>query len=409
MKEQQARGALSGIKVMDFTRAMAGPFGTMLLGDLGADVMKIEPPGGDETRKWAPPYMNGVSSYFLSANRNKKSLCLDLKGEGAGEIVSAIAREADVVVENFRPGTAEKLGIGYEELRSVNPGLIYCSISGFGQSGPGKLKPGFDLTVLASSGLMSVTGEEGRPPVKFGVPVTDITAGMFAVISILGALYHRQLTGEGQYIDMSMLDASMLTLTHQATGFFATGINPGPMGSAHASIAPYQVYATSDGYISVAAGSERIWKMLCNALGLEGLMDDPLLSDNARRVENRKYLNSRLEPKFASLSTDDALSILQEGGVPVSRVNRISDLENDPQVKHRNMISEFTHPVYGSGKQLGTPFKMDRTPGSLRMPPPLLGEHTEEILDSVGYSKEAISSLIGKGTVTSLGGKDTGK
>lgn len=402
------KGPLEGIRVLDFTRAMSGPFCTMLLGDLGADVIKVEPESGDDTRVWAPPEVSGMSTYFMSANRNKKSVALDLRKEKCAEIVRRLAARSDVVVENFRPGIADRLGVGYATLSSHNSRIVYCSISGFGQTGPYRERPGFDLTVLAVSGLMSLTGEEGRPPVKFGVPITDITAGLFAAVAILSALYSRSVSGRGQYIDMSMLDANMLTLTHQATSYFATGRNPDRLGSAHPSIAPYQVYATSDGYVSVAVGSEKLWRAFCAAMGMEQIAEDPDLRTNPLRVRNRKLLNSRLEPAFVALKTSDAVRRLEDAGIPAAAINRMSDLVDDPQVKARGMIGKTSHPVYGSTKSIGSPFALSETPGTVRLAAPLLGEHTVQLLESLGFTGGEIEGLIADRTVFARGkGSDT--
>lgn len=390
-------GPLKGIRILDFTRAMSGPFGTMLLGDLGADVIKIEPPGGDDTRSWSPPEVNGISSYFLSANRNKRSICIDLKKKGSEEIMRDLMKRADVVVENFRPGTADRLGIGYAQTKNLNDSLIYCSISGYGQTGPYRNQPGFDLTILARSGLMSVTGEPGRAPVKFGIPITDITTGMFSAISIISALFNRKSTGKGQYIDMSMMDSSMLLLTHQATGFFATGSDPGPMGSAHSSIAPYQVYKTGNGFVSVAVGSDKLWHAFCIAMGIPEMINDPRFCNNEKRVENRDYLNERIGMAMESLSTEEVIKALDNAGVPASPINRMSDLVNDPQVRERGMFQEVVHPEYGRTVGLGNIFRMSDTPGSVRMPPPTLGEHTTEIMKELGLEDRDITDLMKKG------------
>ncbi len=387
-------GPLDGITVLDFSRAMAGPFCTMLLGDLGADVIKVEPEKGDDTRAWAPPEMSGISSYFMSTNRNKKSIALDLRKGETGEVIRRLAKRSDVVIENFRPGVADKLGVGHSALSGYNSRLIYCSISGFGQTGPYRERSGFDLTVLAMSGLMSLTGEEGRPPVKFGVPITDIISGLFAAVSVTSALYSRQKDGRGQYIDMSMLDANMLTLTHQATAYFASGENPSRLGSAHPSIAPYQVYETSDGYVSVAVGSEKLWKEFCEGMGMKDLMEDARLRTNPLRVRNRLHLNSKLEPAFARLTTSEAMSKLERAGVPAAPINRISDVVADPQVMARNMIVDIAHPVYGKVRSIGSPFSHSGKPGGIRLAPPLLGEHTRQLLGELGFTGKEISGMI---------------
>ncbi len=404
-QREEKSGPLSDIRVLDFSRAMSGPFCTMLLGDLGADVIKVESEEGDDTRAWAPPEINGMSTYFMSANRNKRSISMDLRKGASAEVVKRIAENADIVVENFRPGVAKKLGVDYDSLSKHNERMIYCSISGFGQDGPYRERPGFDLTVLALSGLMSLTGEEGRPPVKFGVPITDMISGLFAAIALLSALYRRGENGKGQYIDMSMLDANMLTLTHQATSYFATGNNPKRLGSAHASIAPYQVYSTSDGYVSVAVGSEKLWKDFCMAMTLEELLNDPLLLTNPMRVRNRNHMNTMLEPAFSSMSTAQAVERLAAAGIPVAPINSVSQALADPQVMLRGMVTELSHPSYGSVKSLGTPFKLSRTPGSVRLAAPVLGEHTLEILRWLDFSEEQIGKMLGEKSVFAPGRK----
>jgi crotonobetainyl-CoA:carnitine CoA-transferase CaiB-like acyl-CoA transferase len=397
--ERRSEGSLDGITVLDFSRAMSGPFCTMILGDLGADVIKVESEKGDETRAWRPPEVQGISSYFISVNRNKRSLALDLRKEESREIVTRLIMESDVIVENFRPGVAERLAIDYESAREINDKIVYCSISGYGRTGPYSARPGFDLTILASSGLMSITGEPGRAPVKFGVPITDITSGLFASSAILSALFHRERTGKGQYIDMSMLDCNLLTLTHQAAAYFATGKNPERLGSAHSSIAPYQVFRTADSYIAVAVGSEKLWTAFCSAIGSPGLAQDPMLKSNSDRVRNRDYMLGRIEAVFSSRATAELLSALESAGVPAARINSVGEALNNEHVAERGMVTEMTHPAYGKVKTVGSPFNMSRTPGVVRSPPPLLGEHGRVILSGVGYSDAEIERLLANGVV----------
>ena len=392
-------GPLKGLRVLDFTRAMAGPFATLVLGDLGADIIKIEPLTGDETRGWRPPEINGVSAYFLSVNRNKRSIAINLKHPESRKIIERLVKTADVVIENFRPGTARKLGIDYDTLRKINDRIIYCSISGYGQDGPYRDKPGYDLTVMAMSGLMSITGEPGRPPVKFGVPITDITTGMFAAIAILAALHYRSVTGEGQYIDMSMLDSQLLILSHQAFNYFATGRDPKRLGSAHPSIAPYQVFETMDGYIAVGVGSEKLWSIFTRVIGREDLEKDPRFETNDLRVKNREELVKELTKTFKTKTTEEWYRLLDQAGIPAAPVKKVSEILNDPHVLYRKMVIEIEHPVYGRIKSLGTPFKMSKTPGEIRIPPPLLGEHTNEILKELGFSDSEISELRESGVV----------
>lgn len=388
---------LEGIRVLDLTQAMAGPMATMLLGDLGADIIKIEPPAGDQTRKWAPPFINGISSYFLSVNRNKQSLALNLKTPEGLEILKRLVKDADVLIENFRPGTMAKLGLPYEAAREINPDILYCSLSGYGQTGPQKDWPGYDLTVLAGSGLLSLNGEEGRSPIKFGVPIADIVSGMFADISILSALYEREHSGMGQFIDMSMMDGNFMILTHQAFSYFATGKNPRKMGSAHSSISPYQVFRTRDSHIAIAVGTEKLWGVFCRSLNLEHLMENPLFETNTERVQNRDSLVSEIERKFSEMDTSEIFSILLEAGIPAAPINSVEDAVNNSQIKAREMVTTMDSP-YGKIPMLGTPFKMSRTPGKLRKAPPQLGEDNDSILGDLDYSRDEIESLRKKGT-----------
>ncbi|MEM3852040.1 MAG: CoA transferase [Methanomassiliicoccales archaeon] len=390
---------LCSVRVLDFSRAMSGPFCTMLLGDLGMDIIKVEPPGGDETRGWMPPSVNGVSTYFLSVNRNKRSIVIDLTKDGSMRVVDALVRSADILVENFRPGTAAKLGIDYPACSRINRKIIYCSISGYGQSGPLSWMPGFDLTVLAMSGLLGLTGEEGRPPVKFAVPVADMSAGLFAAISILSALYVRQLTGRGQYIDMSMYDASLSLLSHQASDYLATSLDPVRTGNAHPSIAPYQLLATKDGYIALAVGSEKLWKDLCNGCGFESLLEDSRFRNNSERVRHRDELIKIMAARFSLLTTDEALSLLSASGIPCSAVRKVSEVIAERHTYERGLLHKGNHPVYGKYAVVGSPFKLSLTGGTVRRDPPVLGEHSIEILKELDFGDEEIDALTGEGAV----------
>ncbi len=389
---------LKGIKVLDLTQAMAGPMATMLLGDLGAEIIKIEPPTGDQSRSWAPPSINGISAYFLSVNRNKRSLSLDLKEPKGLEILKKLVSEADILIENFRPGTMNRLGLSYEVAKGLNPGLIYCSLSGYGQDGPQKDWPGYDLTVLASSGLLSLNGEEGRTPIKFGVPIADIVSGLFANNAILGALYERTGSSEGQYIDMSMLDANFLILTHQTFNYFATGKNPRKLGSAHSSIAPYQVFKTGDGFIAIAVGTEKLWKVFCSSIGRDDLTNNELYSENILRVKNRDMLVEELEKTFSKNTTSMLLQNLLKAGIPAAPINTVEEVVKSPQIKARGMVSSMETP-YGKIPVTGTAFKMSRTPGKVTKAPPLLGEDTAAILTELGYDAEEIESLEKAGVI----------
>ena len=385
--------------MLDFTRVMAGPFCTMLLGDLGADVVKVEPPGGEDTRAWGPPWMGKDSAYFRSANRNKRSIVLNLRKPESATIVERLAKWADIVVENFRPGVADRLGIGYKQLSKLNPRIIYCSISGFGQTGPYRDKPGYDVVALAMSGLMSITGEPGRPPVKFGVPIADITTAVFAALSITAALYWREKTGKGQYIDMALLDTQITILSHQAFNYFASGEEPKRMGSAHPNIAPYQAFETKDGYIILAVGSEKLWEEFCKAVGRPDLMNDPRFRSNADRVVNRDALVKELTRIFKADSTSKWVERLEKAGIPVAPVLSVSEALSNPHVKHRGMVLEIEHPKLGRIKMLGTPFKFSETPGEVRLPPPSLGQHTDQILRELGFTSAEIRELRERGVI----------
>jgi crotonobetainyl-CoA:carnitine CoA-transferase CaiB-like acyl-CoA transferase len=383
--------ALEGIKILDLTQAMSGPFATMLLGDLGSEIIKVEPPSGDQTRSWAPPYMNGISSYFISTNRNKNSISVDLKTVEGKKILKRLIAQSDVLVENFRPGVMEKLGFSYDIAKSLNPEIIYCSISGYGQTGPMKDYPGYDLAILAISGLMGITGNPDSPPVKFAVPIADITTALFAAVSILAALHTRDVSGKGQYIDLSMLDSNFLMLTHQLMSYLSTGKNPEKLGSAHSSIAPYQAYKTADSYIVITVGTEKLWEKFCSVLNPE-LLERGEFKTNVDRVAHREMLENEINKILKNKTTDEVYNMLSSGGIPCAPVNKISDTVNNGQIKFRNMIVDM-NTSYGQVTMAGTPFKMSGTPGKIRLPPPWLGNGNEEILKDAGFNNMDIENF----------------
>ncbi|RLF93770.1 CoA transferase [Thermococci archaeon] len=390
---------LEGIKVLDLSRALAGPYCTMLLGDMGADVIKIERPGkGDDSRAWGPPFIEGESAYFLSINRNKKSITLNLKSEKGKEILFKLIKISDVLIETNRPGVMEKLGLSFEEVKKVNPKIVYCSISGFGQTGPYKLRPGFDQVIQGMGGLMSITGEENRPPIKVGVAITDVGAGMYAAIGILAALLRRDKTGKGEYIDVSMLDGTISWLTYQSGRYFASGEVPKPMGSGHPLIVPYQAFKTKDIYINIAVGNDSLWRKFCETIGLN-IADDPKFSTNAKRVENKEELIKILNEILSKKTGKEWLEILNKAGIPCGPIYKLNDIFSDPHVLSRGMVSEIEHPKAGKIKLTGVPIKFKNSPGKIRLHPPLLGENNFEILEEIGYKKEEIEKFREEGVI----------
>lgn len=386
--------------VLDATQIMAGPFCTLLLADMGADVIKVErPDGGDDTRRMGPPFIAGESAAFLAMNRNKRSLALNLKTEEGKDLFRRLARRADVLVENFRPGTMERLGLGYETLRGVNPGMIYCSISGFGQTGPYRLRGGFDLVAQGMSGLISSTGHPGGPPTKIGVPISDLNAGIYAAYGILSAYIHRLKTGRGQLIDTSLLEGAIAYTFWESAIFFATGKNPEPMGSAHRLNAPYQVFRTKDGLLSVGAATQGTWEMLCQAIGRPDLTADPRFQDNAARIERYQELAAILEDVFQQDTTASWLSRLEQAGVPAGPIYSLAQVYEDPHVRAREMVVELEHPVAGPVRHIGIPVKLSDTPGRITRPAPTLGQHTDDVLEWLGLDKPAITRLRESGIV----------
>ncbi len=395
--------ALEGIRVLDLTRALAGPYCTMMLGDYGADVVKIElPEVGDDTRRWAPPFVGDESAYFLSINRNKRSITLNLRDDQGKRIFMDLARDADVVVENFTPGVVDRLGIDYGSVKAMNPRVVYCSISGFGQTGPYKSKPAYDQIMQGMGGVMSITGEANRPPVKMGIALTDIGAGMMAAYGIMVALFHRGTSQpeEGQYLDVSMMDLQVAWLTYMGGYYFATGENPGKVGAAHPNLVPYQAFMCQDGkYVNVAVGSERLWDRFCVAMDRQDLYEHPDYAQNGDRVRNRSKLVPILQEEFLKSSVSSWVTQLDEGGVPCGPINELSDVFADPQVLSRDMVVEIPHPSLGWIKQAGIPIKFADTQGSIDRHPPLLGEHTGEILSGLGYSEDDVSRLREEGVI----------
>ena len=393
--------ALEGLRVLDLTRALAGPYCTLMLGDYGADVIKIEVPGtGDDTRGWGPPYIGDQSAYFLQVNRNKRSMTLNLKDERARDVFMSLAKGADVVVENFTPGVVNRLGIDYEAVRQVNPRMVYCSISGFGQTGPYRERSAYDQVMQGIGGIMSLTGEPGSAPMKMGIALTDIGAGMLAAFAVISAIFHRQTSQEGQYIDISMLDLQVAWLTYQAGVYFATGNPPAKAGAAHPTLVPYQAFKCSDDkYVNVAVGSERLWQRFCQGMRLPELTEHPDYADNSHRVVNRQQLVSLLEEQFDTQPVVYWVERLLEAGVPCGAINDIADVLSDEQVMSRDMLLQIPHPTLGMLHQTGIPIKFSETPGAIKQHPPLLGEHTQQILLELGYSESQVADLQQGGAV----------
>ncbi len=390
-----SKGPLHGIKVLDLTRVLAGPYCTMFLGDLGAEVVKVEQPGvGDDTRGWGPPFAGGESAYFLCVNRNKKSITLDFKSAEGMELLRRLAAGADVLIENFRPGTLERLGVGEKQLRAINPKLVHASLSGFGADGPMRDVPGYDLIVQAWGGLMSITGMPDGEPTKVGVAIIDIVAGLMLGKSIAAALFAREKMGVGQKIDTSLLEAEVACLINVGSNYLLDGKIPSRWGNAHPTIVPYQSFQTADGFLVIGVASENIWQRFCPAIGRVELVDDPRFKKNANRVENRTALISILTVVFLSRDTKAWLSALNQAEVPCAPVQTIDQVFDAPQVQYRQMLVQVDHPTAGELRMAGIPVKFSRTPASIRLPPPLLGQHTEEILSSwLGMKSDDIQQL----------------
>ncbi len=391
-----------GVRVLDLSRMLAGPYGSMLLADLGAEVVKIEDPdGGDPMRAMGPPFLpNGESAYFLAVNRNKRSVALDLAKPEGREVFHDLVRVCDVVWDNFRPGVMARFGCHYEQLKALNPRIIACSLSAYGQDGPYRHWPAFDLALQAMGGAMSITGEEGRAPVRMGLPMGDLAGGMFGAFAVAGALFRRERTGQGAWIDLSLLDCQVSLLTYIAQYLWADGKVPGPMGSGHASVVPYQALPTADGYLVVAVFAEKFWSALCRALGRPEWEHDPRFGSNSRRVEHKAILIPEIEAITRTRSTPEWLEVLHKEGVPAAPINSIDRVLSDPQVMHRRMVVELEHPGLGKLPTLGSPIKVVGQMELEVQAAPALGEHTDPVLHGLlGYAQEKIMSLRDAGVV----------
>jgi crotonobetainyl-CoA:carnitine CoA-transferase CaiB-like acyl-CoA transferase len=395
---------LDHIRVVDLSRVLSGPYCTMMLADMGAEVLKIErPEEGDDTRAFGPPFQNGESAYFISINRNKKSIVLDLKSPRAIELVRSMIAKADVVVENFRPGAAHKLGLGYEDVRELNERIVYASISGYGQAGRPEFfgKPGYDLVIQGISGLTSLTGAPDGPPYKYGTSIADLMAGICAFQGILLALLAREKSGRGQYIDVSMLDAQVSLLTFQAQRYFMCPDKvPGRMGNQHPTIAPYETFETVDGYLNLAVGNDSLWEKYCKVIGQPELIGHELFRTNGDRVRNRAELLRILGPIMRQRTTEDWVKILEKAAIACGPINTLDKALNHPQLQARQMVTELEHPMVGLMKTLGIPMKLSDTPGAVRTAAPTLGQHTVEVLrDFLGLSSAEIETLKGTGVI----------
>lgn len=400
MQKSERKLPLQGIKVIDFSQILAGPFCTMLLADMGADVVKVEKPnGGDDTRRYGPPFIEGESAAFLTLNRNKRSIVLDLKSEQGLGVVRRMLADADVMLHNFRPGVVERMGLGYADVSALNPAIVYCAVSGFGTTGPYSQRAGFDLVAQGMSGLMSINGFPDAPPAKVGVPMADLNTGMFCAYGILTAYINRLATGKGQHVDASLLESGMAYTLYESATYFATGEVAGPLGSAHRMIAPYQAFATQDGYINIGAANQNNWERMCRAVGRDDLLDDARFASNPERMVNIQSLTPIMEETFRTQTTAHWVEILERAGVPCGPIYNIEQVYADPHVRSRDMAVELQHPKAGGIRNIGVAVKLSDTPGSVRTPAPLLGQHTDEVLTEFGYSDAEIAALRQSGAL----------
>ena len=393
---------LDDLIVVDLSRILSGPVCTMMLADMGAQVIKVEPPPwGDDSRKWGPPFIGGMSTYFQSVNRNKKSLGLNLQTEAGRQVLWKLIDRADILIENFKPGVLDRLGFGYEAVSKRRPEIVFCSISGFGQTGPYRSRPGYDVVAQGESGLMDLTGFPDGPPAKVGTSISDIVTGMYATQGILLALLARARSGKGQWVDVSLLDSTVATLTYQAQSYLSTGHTPVRMGTRHPSIAPYECFQVRDGYVNIGVTNQKQWISFCNEMNLAEVQDDPRFSSPDSRLNNYVFLKPILDHSLGDLSRSEVLQKMSNAGIPAGPVNTVAEIMQDPQIDAREMIKELTHPEYGPIRVLGLPIKLSATPGVVEGPPPVFGEHNQAILRMLGYSDDAIRDLNKEGTLVS--------
>lgn len=394
-------GPLTGIRVLDLSRVLAGPYCTMVLGDLGADIIKVERPGsGDDTRAWGPPWAGGESAYYLSANRNKRSITLDIKQPEAQQIIRDLAAQSDVVVENFKLGTLEKLGIGYEQLKDINPKLIWATISGYGPDGPLAGRVGYDFVTQGEAGIMAITGEPEGEPMKVGVAIVDVTTALHTAVGILAALHERETSGIGQKVDSNLLSSAVAWLINVGSNYLVSGKPAKRFGNAHANIVPYQVFTARDQHITIAVGNDGQFRSLCRILGIPECADDPRFRTNTNRVEHRDELIPMLQDIIETRDAQHWLDQMAEAGIPSGPINSIEQVFDHPQVLARNIVVETPHPTAGSVRLVGAPVELSRTPAGIRSAPPLLGQHTDDVLSTVlGKSDDEIELLRQKGVL----------
>ncbi|MDC3412129.1 CoA transferase [Aquibacillus sp. 3ASR75-11] len=393
-------GALQGLKVLDLSRVLAGPYCSMILGDLGAEVIKVEAPGGsDETRKWGPPFKNGVSAYYICANRNKRSMTVNLKSLEGKELIKKLVSESDIILNNFKTGTMERLGLDYSTLKKLNPRIIYCSITGFGENGPYKDFPGYDFIIQAMSGLMSITGDASSGPQKVGIAITDILTGLYACIGIQAALLERQISGEGQKLDISLYDTAVSSLVNIASNYLMSGAIPERLGNHHANIVPYQTFETLDGEMVIAVGNDQQFARLCTIINQSSLAKDCRFQTNPDRVQHRQDLIPILQQEFSKKNTAYWQSKCQENSIPCGPIQNLAQLVNDPQLKERNMFVSTSHPTAGDINMIGSPLHLSRTPINYNTHPPDPGEHTEQILKELGYQETEVHAMKANKTI----------